>query len=883
MTKKTSIFLSILLCLSLFVSMAVPVYAEKGETSKPVELSILSVDSFLRFAENCRLDTYSKNLNVTLKTDLDLSGIEFHGVPIFCGSFDGKGHTISGLTIGGDGSALGLFRYLTDTAVVHNLKIAGSIAPEGSRSMLGGIAGQNSGRISSCSFTGTVHGSDYIGGIAGINTVQGIIENCHAEGLVNGIHFVGGIAGDNLGVIRSCINLADINITSQQNLVGLSDISLESLTESESANTVTNVGGIAGNSSGVIRSCKNLNVIGYRHMGYNIGGIAGSQSGYVVDCSNMAEIYGRKEVGGIVGQLEPVALVEYEEDALQILQGQLDGMSSITSQTAVSVQAGAQEIGGQVSILQGHIQNAQDALGTLLPGEGEIPDPDSFQAAQNTLSSSLAGMTNALQDMSATTQTAFGAITNNLYALQNQLNAMRATLDNVSETVGGSIEDVSDADTDEDLTGKVENCVNYSPVLADMNVGGIVGAISPENDADTREDLNFMGENSLNFESQLRAVIVKCSNQASVTGRRQNAGGIVGLQSLGLVKNSINTGHVDAPSASYVGGISGQSTGFIRNNSSNCLVSGSSYVGGIAGSASIVSDCLSLSRLEDIREKFGAIIGFPEENNVEEEEEPIRGNLYASVDKDIGAIDGISYSGMAEPLNISHFLEIPQLPDSFRHADLCFVYSDGREEVISLTPGSSLAMEDIPAVPEIAGCIGVWEGLEDADLSDIRFDMRFEAVYNERNSTLESKELSYNGRPLMLVQGSFAPEAAVSLSPSDLVPDMRSTWNLVECWAIDLEMCDNIVSGRLLAPNDKKPQFLHLILRDADGSWTEVPFAVDGSYLYFETDGSVTEIALAESMDTMWVWLGAGLVSLICALWVFLLRRRKTQSTVKES
>ena len=98
----------------------------------------------------------------------------------------------------------------------------------------------------------------------GINTLGGVIENCQVHGSVSGNPFVGGIAGKNNGVIRSCANNAQINSTVQENTVALSDITMDSLVHSESAQTVTDIGGIAGNSSGVIRNCANQGGVGYR-------------------------------------------------------------------------------------------------------------------------------------------------------------------------------------------------------------------------------------------------------------------------------------------------------------------------------------------------------------------------------------------------------------------------------------------------------------------------------------------------------------------------------------------------------------------------------------------------------------------------------------------
>ena len=134
MNKKLT---ALLLSLVLLLSIALPVFAdEKEETEipQPRRISIMNVKNLEKLADNCRLDSYSKDLVVSLKTDLNLEGKDFAGIPIFCGSFEGNGHTIRGLNLTEDGSAQGFFRYLTDTAMVVDLNLEGTVQPAGSGS-----------------------------------------------------------------------------------------------------------------------------------------------------------------------------------------------------------------------------------------------------------------------------------------------------------------------------------------------------------------------------------------------------------------------------------------------------------------------------------------------------------------------------------------------------------------------------------------------------------------------------------------------------------------------------------------------------------------------------------------------------------------------------
>ena len=60
-----------------------------------------------------------------------------------------------------------------------------------------------------------------------------------------------------------------------------------------------------------------IGAVGYAHVGYNIGGIVGRQSGYLSSCTNSGTILGRKDVGGIAGQLEPEVRLLYNEGQIR--------------------------------------------------------------------------------------------------------------------------------------------------------------------------------------------------------------------------------------------------------------------------------------------------------------------------------------------------------------------------------------------------------------------------------------------------------------------------------------------------------------------------------------------------------------------------------------
>lgn len=354
--------------IALLVSFALPVFAEDAEPlpeEKPT-VHITTVDELLQLAKDCSLDTYSTHRTVLLDADLDLVGQGFAGIPIFNGTFDGQGHTISNLNLVQDGSVVGFFRYLESDAVVQNLTLQGRAMPVGSRRTIGSVAGSNAGTVKNCSFVGVSSGVSMVGGIVGQNLSGGVVDGCTVTGSVYGAHFVGGIAGDNHGVIANCVNKASVNTKVEQNEIDISSLTLKDLIGTENVADITDIGGVAGSSAGVVKNCQNLGTVGYQHMGYNVGGIVGSQTGYVTACTNYGTVYARKEAGGIVGQMEPNSILEYEKDTLQILGEQLEELQTLVDHACDDANAAASDTSAQLNVLQSNVTNARAALERLL-------------------------------------------------------------------------------------------------------------------------------------------------------------------------------------------------------------------------------------------------------------------------------------------------------------------------------------------------------------------------------------------------------------------------------------------------------------------------------------------------------------------------------------
>ena len=311
------------------------------EAEPEIVITLGSAEDFLAFADNCSIDSWSVNKRIILSDDISLSGTDFETIPVFAGTFDGQGHTISGFRSTQQGYIAGLFRYIEKGGTVQNLTLKGNVTGENEKNCIGGLCGINFGTIKNCNFQGNVSGRNTVGGITALNEASGIVTHCSVSGHISGYYTTGGVAGENHGVITYCTNRSDINDDTAwveaEDEIGTGIFFSISISDDETElYSGVDTGGIAGYSNGFISNCYNYGTVGYEHTGYNIGGIAGRQSGIVSLCSNSGKIYGRKDVGGIVGQMEPYI----EVDEAESLRNAVNKLHDLIDKTLTDYQAG---------------------------------------------------------------------------------------------------------------------------------------------------------------------------------------------------------------------------------------------------------------------------------------------------------------------------------------------------------------------------------------------------------------------------------------------------------------------------------------------------------------------------------------------------------------
>ena len=361
----------------LAVSMTAP-FLLQTVSAQNSTITISSEKDLIKFSKNCTLDTWSHGKTVNLTCDIDMKDTDFSSVPTFGGTFNGNGYTISGVNISKNGSNLGFFRYIQENGKVTNLKICANVLPGGSKSFIGGVAGENAGTIENCEFEGDIKGENVIGGIAGINTGSGRIISCGVSGSIIGENSTGGIAGKNEGLILSSENNAAINTVYEEKKREISSINTDTgaiiesykntLEENEEETLLghTDTGGIAGYTSGIIQGCTNNADVGYQHIGYNVGGVAGRQCGYLLGCKNNGTVKGRKDVGGIAGQMEPYIILNTSENVLNDIHKELNRLHSMIndfSGDSGSLNSNAEK---HLSAISEYAKNAQDSTETML-------------------------------------------------------------------------------------------------------------------------------------------------------------------------------------------------------------------------------------------------------------------------------------------------------------------------------------------------------------------------------------------------------------------------------------------------------------------------------------------------------------------------------------
>ena len=202
-----------------------PGYTIEGNGS----YTVTSADGLMNVAE--LVNGGKTDINITLDKNIDLTGKDWTPIGTsfdnsYTGTFDGGGHTITGLTVTTNDEYAGLFGYLGNfgnaAGTVKNVVMDGiQITCNHRLGYAGGVAGFSWGTIENCSVSGSVSGTKCVGGVVGAQKA-GSITGCSSSATVKGTVDVGGVAGEKWGSMTACYATGNVTleIDSPKNLSG---------------------------------------------------------------------------------------------------------------------------------------------------------------------------------------------------------------------------------------------------------------------------------------------------------------------------------------------------------------------------------------------------------------------------------------------------------------------------------------------------------------------------------------------------------------------------------------------------------------------------------------------------------------------------------------
>ena len=245
--------------------------------------TVTSADGLMNVAE--LVNGGKTDINITLDKNIDLTGKGWTPIGTsfdnsYKGTFDGGGHTITGLAVTTNDQFVGLFGYLNRAGTVKNVVMEGiQITSNHMFGCTGGVVGYSWGTIENCSVSGSVSGTDCVGGVVGSQKAGSII-GCSSSATVKGTHYVGGVAGEKWGSMTACYATGNVTleIASQKNNFGGGVVGLNggsrvlacyatgNVTSTGSSTGNVHIGGLFGDSYTTVTACywKNNQERGYK-------------------------------------------------------------------------------------------------------------------------------------------------------------------------------------------------------------------------------------------------------------------------------------------------------------------------------------------------------------------------------------------------------------------------------------------------------------------------------------------------------------------------------------------------------------------------------------------------------------------------------------------
>ena len=237
--------------------------------------TVTSADGLMNIAE--LVNGGKSDINITLDTDIDLTGKDWTPIGTdydnsYKGTFDGGGHTITGLTFTTNDEYAGLFGWLNRAGTVKNVVMEGVQITSNQiyGGSIGGVVGYSWGTIENCSVSGSVSGTVYVGGVVGAQ-IGGSITGCSSSATVKGTVDVGGVAGqtNSSATLTACYATGNVTleIAPKKNIAGGSLVGMNAgssllacyatgnVTSTGSSTGYMHIGGFLGNNYTTVTAC----------------------------------------------------------------------------------------------------------------------------------------------------------------------------------------------------------------------------------------------------------------------------------------------------------------------------------------------------------------------------------------------------------------------------------------------------------------------------------------------------------------------------------------------------------------------------------------------------------------------------------------------------
>jgi uncharacterized repeat protein (TIGR02543 family) len=566
-----------------------------GTAASPLEIATTAqLEEVALLVNTGRLETFllnDANAKASLKliNDIDLSGYTSGEgwTPIgtdsnrFKSSFDGGGHTITGLTINRSGSDnQGLFGVIGNSSAVKNLGVV-NVSIVG-QNFVGGIAGYAYGTVQNCSVSGSVNGKSNIGGVVGIVGSGTMVQNCYSTGSISGSsNFVGGVTGavGSSTIVQNCYSIGSVSGTGNY-VGGVAGFVSGGATVENSAALNSNV---AGNSYfGRVAGIKSAGAILSGNVAYN--GMPGTWSNIGAD-----QLNGASKTASEVNAASFFQSLFGNDTAWTYKDGKLPGLfgAAVDMPTHIADKGGAEFLGDGTSENPWQIRVAKELarlaelinagtspyanafpkkhyklmndldLSDYASGEGWVPIGHASNTFKNIFEGAghkITGLTINRGNVNLSNHGLFGYLGNGVV---KDLGLVNVNITVGGRSAGGVAGIVNSGST-------IENCSVTGNIAGQLEVGGVAGIVY--------------------------GTVKNCYSAATVagTGIGTNIGGITGLSSGSgsKVENCLSTGAVSG--ANYIGGIVGElrdSTSVKACAALNLAVTGSSNVGRVTGSA----------------------------------------------------------------------------------------------------------------------------------------------------------------------------------------------------------------------------------------------------------------------------------------------------------